>query len=169
MRFNRMTPTTLALVLSVLTVARAAHAAEVNVLCSVGLKAVMDALAPEFEKASKNKVVVKYDLAANLKKQIEGGAPFDLAVLTPAMIYDLIKTGRLAADSRTVIARSGLALAIRKGAKKPDVGTSDAFKRTLLHPRTRPSMLLRHHRNKVFCLCSVRWEAWSQGIYSRRG
>src|SRR5947209_3452432 len=99
---------------------RAASAAEVNVLCSVGLKAVMDALAPEFERATKHQVLVKYDLAATLKKQIEGGMPFDLAVLTPAMIDDLIKTGRLAGDSRTVIARSGLALAIRKGAKKPD-------------------------------------------------
>jgi molybdate transport system substrate-binding protein len=136
MRFNRMTLMTVALVLSVLAVARAAHAAEVNVLCSVGLKAVMDALAPAFEKASKNKVVVKYDLAANLKKQIEGGAPFDLAVLTPAMVDDLIKAGKLVADSRTVIARSGLALAIRKGAKKPDVSTSDAFKRTLLDAKS---------------------------------
>lgn len=137
MRFRRITSTTLALALLALTVhARAASAAEVNVLCSVGLKAVMDALAPEFEKASKNKVVVKYDLAATLKKQIEGGTPFDLAVLTPAMVDDLIKSGRLAADSRTVIARSGLALAIRKGAKKPDVSTADSFKRTLLDAKS---------------------------------
>ena len=137
MKSSRFTSGTLALALLLLAVhTRAANAAEVNVLCSVGLKAVMDALAPEFEKASKNKVVVKYDLAATLKKQIEGGAPFDLAVLTPGIIDDLIKAGKLAADSRTVIARSGLALAIRKGAKKPDVSTSDAFKRTLLDAKS---------------------------------
>jgi molybdate transport system substrate-binding protein len=96
----------------------------------------MEALAPEFERTTKNKVTVKYDLAATLKKEIEAGAPFDLAVLTPAMIDDLVKSGKLSADSRTVIARSGLALAIRKGAKKPDVSTSDAFKRTLLDAKS---------------------------------
>ena len=52
------------------------------------------------------------------------------------MVDDLIKSGKIAADSRVVIARSGLALAVRKGAKKPDVSTSDAFKRTLLNAKS---------------------------------
>ena len=122
-----------ALALAALTVqARAANAAEITVLCSVGLKAVMDELAPQFERATKHTVVVKYDLAAVLKRQIEGGAPFDLVVLTPAMLDNLIKQGKVAADSRAVVARSGLALAIREGAKKPDISSTDAFKRTLL-------------------------------------
>ena len=65
----RVTSRVLAAALFVLTVhAKAAAAADVNVLCSVGIKAVMEALAPEFERATKNKVTVKYDLAATLKK-----------------------------------------------------------------------------------------------------
>ena len=133
----RITSTVLAAALFVLAVhTKAASAADVNVLCSVGIKAVMEALVPEFERATKNNVVVKYDLAATLKKEIEGGAAFDLAVLTPAMVDDLIKGGKIAADSRAVIARSGLALAIRKGAQKPDVSSSDAFKRTLLNAKS---------------------------------
>jgi molybdate transport system substrate-binding protein len=132
----RIISTTLAAALFALAVHTKAAAADVNVLCSVGIKAVMEALAPEFERTTKNKVTVKYDLAATLKKEIEGGAPFDLAVLTPAMVDDLIKSGKIAGDSRAVIARSGLALAIRKGAKKPDVSSADAFKRTLLNAKS---------------------------------
>jgi len=116
----------------ILALSGAAQAAEIRVLCSNGLQAVMEDLAPKFEKATGNKVVVKYGLAAGFKQQIEGGEAFDLAVLTPPMIDDLIKQGKMAGDSRTVIARTGLGLMIRAGAKKPDVSTTDAFKRSLL-------------------------------------
>src|SRR5438552_5677815 len=109
-----------------------AEAAEIRVLCSNGLKAVMEDLAPQFERATGNKVVVEYGLAAGFKQQIEAGKPFDLAVLTPPLIDDLIKQGKMAADSRVVIARTGLGLMIRAGAHKPDVSTTEVFKRSLL-------------------------------------
>jgi len=108
-----------------------ARAVEIQVLCSNGLKAVMEDLAPKFERATGHKVVVKYGLAANFKQQIESGQTFDAAFLTPAAIDDLIKQGKVAADSRAVIARAGLGLMIRAGAKKPDVRTTDAFKKAL--------------------------------------
>ena len=106
--------------------------ADITVLCSNGLKAVMDDLAPQYEKASKEKVTVKYDLAANLKRRIEAGEAFDVAILTPAVTDDLIKQGKLAAASKTTIARSNLAVAIKAGSKKTDVSTTDGFKRVLL-------------------------------------
>jgi molybdate transport system substrate-binding protein len=109
-----------------------ANAAEIQVLCSNGLKAVMEDLAPQFEKATGHKVVVKFGLAAGFKQQIESGTVFDVAVLTPPMIDDLIKQGRMAADSRAVIARTGLGIMIRAGARKPDVRDTEAFKRSLL-------------------------------------
>jgi molybdate transport system substrate-binding protein len=80
----------------------------------------------------KKKVGVTYGLTANLRKQIESGESFDLAVLTPAAIDDLIKSGKIAGDSRTPLARTGLALAARAGSKKRDLSTVDAFKRVLL-------------------------------------
>ena len=106
--------------------------AEITVLCSNGLKAVMEDLAPQYEKASKDKVTVKYDLAANLKRRIEGGEAFDVAILTPAVTDDLIKQGKISAASKTTIARSNLAVAIRAGSKKVDISTADGFKRALL-------------------------------------
>jgi len=109
-----------------------ARAAEIHVVCSNGLKAVFEELAPQFEKASGNKVSVKFGLAAGFKQQIDAGEMFDLAILTPALVDDLIKSGKMAADSKTIIARSGLGIMVRKGAKKPDVRTADAFKKSLL-------------------------------------
>jgi len=110
----------------------AAQAAEVRVLCSNGLKAVMEDLAPQFEKATGNKVVVTFGLAAEFKQQIEAGQPFDVAVLTPPLIDDLIKQGKMAPDTRAVIARTGLGIMIRAGGRKPDVTTTEAFKHSLL-------------------------------------
>ena len=118
--------------LGALTVPHAANAAEIRVLCSVALKAVAEELFPQFEQSTKHKVVVQFALAATQKQKAESGEPFDLIVVTPAMLDDLIKQGKVAADTRTVVARSGLALAIKAGAPKPDIGTVDALKRTLL-------------------------------------
>jgi molybdate transport system substrate-binding protein len=118
--------------LLVLAQAASASAADIRVLCSNGLKAVFEELAPQFERASGHKVVVTYGLAAGFKQQIDSGTAFDLAVLTPALIDELIKSGKMAADSRTVIARTGLGVMIKAGARKPDVRTTDSFKKSLL-------------------------------------
>jgi len=111
---------------------RFAAAAEITVLCSNGLKAVVEELVPQFERATKNKVIVTYGLAASLKQRIEGGEPFDVAFVTPAVMDDLVAHGKVAGDTRTTIAKSGLAIAVRAGAAKKDVATVEAFKRALL-------------------------------------
>jgi molybdate transport system substrate-binding protein len=108
-----------------------ARAADITVLCSNGIRAVMQDLVPKFEKATGHKVVITYGLAAALKRQIDAGDPFDLAILTPQFIDDGIEKGRLVRESRTQLARAGMAMAIRKGAAKPDVATTEALKRTL--------------------------------------
>ena len=109
-----------------------ARADEIVVLCSNGIRTVMQELVPRFEKATGHKVVITYGLAAALKRQIDAGEPFDLAILTPQFIDDGIEKGRLVRESRTELARAGMAMAIRKGAAKPDVRTTEALKRTLL-------------------------------------
>jgi molybdate transport system substrate-binding protein len=116
--------------------ATGAAADEITVLCSNGLQAVVAELAPMFESATKHKVVVTYGLAAALKQRIEGGEAFDVAFLTPPAIDDLVAHGKVSAESRTPIARSGLALGMRAGAPRPDVGTVDAFKRALLQAKS---------------------------------
>ncbi len=110
----------------------AAAAAPLTVFSSNGFQAVMEDLAPKFERAKNRKVAVTYDLAATLRRRIEEGQAFDLAILTPAAIDDLVKAGRIAGDSRTELARAGLGLAGRAGARKPNIATSESFKQTLV-------------------------------------
>ena len=112
------------------------RAERITVLSSNGFKAVLRELAPQFEKASGHEVVISYSVSAELKKRIESGEPFDLVIVTPAQIDDLIKSGRVVADSRAPLARAGMALAIRKGAAKPDLRTVDALKAALIASRS---------------------------------
>jgi molybdate transport system substrate-binding protein len=132
MKNNWVVPVVVGFGLLMLAQVSVADAAEIKVLCSTGLKAVAEELVPQFERATEHKVVVQYGLAAVLKQRIEGGEPFDVAFVTPSVIDDLIAHGKIAADTRVVIARSGLAIAVRSGASKADIKTVEAFKRALL-------------------------------------
>ena len=123
-------------VLVFLAFAAPVRAAEINVLCSNGLKAVVDELVPKFEQKTGHKVVLKFEPSSQIQKRIEAGEAFDLTVMTAPLIDQEIKAGRLAAGSRTVIARSGLGLSIRAGAKKPDIKTVESFKQALLSAKS---------------------------------
>jgi molybdate transport system substrate-binding protein len=112
--------------------AAAAQAEEIRVLSSVGIKAVIDVLGPQFEQKTMHTVTTVFDLAAVLKTRIEGGEPFDVAILTAPLIDELVSKGKIAAATRTDVARVGLGLMIRAGAAKPDVSTVEAFRKTLV-------------------------------------
>ena len=106
MRFNGARLTAAILVtLAIGAHASIAGAAEIKVLCSNGIKAVMEELIPQFEQATKHRVRVTYGLSAALKRQIEAGEVFDLAVLTPALVDDLIKQGKVASASLATTVR----------------------------------------------------------------
>jgi molybdate transport system substrate-binding protein len=103
-----------------------------RVLCTNGLKTVMLDLAPEFERAIGTKAVITWGSANGLLQELEAGAGGDLAILTAEAIDGLIKEGKVVAGSRVDLARSGIGVAVRKGAPKPDIGSPDALRRALL-------------------------------------
>jgi molybdate transport system substrate-binding protein len=108
------------------------HAAEVKILTAGAMKAVVLELVPQFEKETGHKAVVDNDTAGGLAKRIEGGEAFDLAVITPGVIGDLAKKGKVVGDSRASVARVGVGVVVKEGAPSPDIGNVDAFKRTLI-------------------------------------
>jgi molybdate transport system substrate-binding protein len=114
-------------------VAASSSAADIHVLCSNGIRAVIEELRPRFEQQSGDKVLLTYEPSTQLKKRIDAGEAFDLTILTTTLIDEEITAGHLAADSRTMLARSGLGVSIRAGAKKPNVSTVNAFKNALLN------------------------------------
>jgi molybdate transport system substrate-binding protein len=110
----------------------AANSAELKVFGSRVTKMMMADVGPGFEQATGFKPVVVTDVAAVMKRRIEGGEPFDLAVLVDFQTDDLIKAGKLVADTRADIMKAGIGVAVKRGAPKPDIGTVESFKRTLL-------------------------------------
>ncbi len=114
----------------------AAHAAEIKLTCTHALKAVSLELVPQFERASGHKVTMRFDVVGSIKRQIEAGDVFDVACLSPAMVTDLTKQGKLALGKSADMARAGMGLAVRAGATRPDISTVDAVKRTLLNAKS---------------------------------
>lgn len=81
-------------------------------------------------------VTVKYGVASELKAEIERGAPCDVALLTEAVIDDLVSQGKLSAASRILVFKSGVGLAVRKGARLPPVRTAEELKRVLIEAKS---------------------------------
>jgi molybdate transport system substrate-binding protein len=109
-----------------------AQTGPMHVLASNGVKAVIDESKPQAEKAVGRPLVIEFDTSSSVKKRIEGGAAFDVAILTSDVIDDLAKSGKIAAANRAEIARCGIGIGVRAGAAKPDIHDLDALKKTLL-------------------------------------
>src|SRR5271163_2247119 len=119
----------------------AADAAEVRVMISGRLTAAYTALVPEFEKATGNKVLTAYGPSMGttvnaIPVRLERGEPADVLIMVGAALDDLIKQGKVVAESRVDLARSFIGVAVRAGAPKPDLSSVEAFKRALLAARS---------------------------------
>jgi molybdate transport system substrate-binding protein len=107
-----------------------------KILCSNGLKAVLLELLPAFERQIGKPVSVTWSSTNMLLDDIAKGATGDLTILTDEAINSLIKQGKVLAGSRVDLARSAIGIAVRSGARKPDIGNTAAFRRTLLDAKS---------------------------------
>ena len=113
----------------------AAEAAEVKVLCAGGIAPVVKELGAQFERASGHKLVIKVVSGPVVKREIDAGTAFDVAISLPDVIDAAIKDGKIVAATRANVARTGVGVIVRAGAPKPDIGSADAFKRALLNAK----------------------------------
>jgi len=107
-------------------------AAEINVLGVLGFRSVIEELGPRFEQATGHRLTVDLTTSGALIKRVEQGEMPDLVIMPDRSITRLMKDGRADAANVTRIARSGLGLAVRAGAPKPDISTPDAVRQVLL-------------------------------------
>jgi molybdate transport system substrate-binding protein len=108
------------------------QAAELRIFGSRVTKMVIDEIGPKFEQTTGYRPVVVTDVAAVMKRRIESGEAFDVAVLVDFQADDLVRSGKLVAATRANVMKAGIGVAVRRGADKPDISTTEAFKRTLL-------------------------------------
>ena len=93
-------------------------------LSTLALKGALDAAAPG--------LAAEFHATQALLKSIADGASPDVVILTKEGIDQLAAQGRVLDATRLELGRSGVGLAVRKGAPKPDIGSVDALKRSLL-------------------------------------
>ena len=109
-----------------------ANAAEIKVLSTQATEQAYRDLVPQFEKASGHKVTTIFTGTLDVQKRIAAGETYDLIIMAGPAIDDFIKAGRIVPGSRVDIARSGVGVAVKSGAPKPDISSTDAVKKTLL-------------------------------------
>lgn len=109
---------------------------EIKVFTTRAIATVLDKVGPEFERATGHKLSVTTDIAIKMVRRIQAGEPFDFLVAAPEQIDGLIRNGKITADTRTNLARSGIGVEVRAGARKPDISSVEAFKRALLNAKS---------------------------------
>lgn len=107
-------------------------AADLTVLSAGAMRSVLQALAPSFEGGAGRHLAVTYGTAGDVEKRLAAGEVFDVAIATKPRLDRLEAAGTIVRGSVAVIGRSPLALAVRHGAPKPDIGSVDAFKQAML-------------------------------------
>ena len=115
-----------------LTFPAAASAAELKIFASRAIATVLEKIGPQFEKDTGNKLNVITGLSGEFVPRINAGESFDILAVPPPLLDSMIKSGKLAADSKTLVLRSGNGILVRAGAPKPDVSTVEAFKKAVL-------------------------------------
>jgi molybdate transport system substrate-binding protein len=113
-----------------------AGAAEIKVLSAGAYKSVVVAIQPEFEKQTGHKLVIDNDTVGALTKRVEDGEAFDMIIVSPGAVDDLIKKGKAVTGTRQTLARVGIGVMVKEGAPKPDISTVDAFKKAVLDAKT---------------------------------
>ncbi len=126
---------TLAILIVLLAATAAARAAEINAFVSTAIKTVTDELLPPFERGNGYTIRASYAPSGALIPRFERGEPVDVFLTDSAAIDALIRQGKIVAG-RTDLARTGIGIAVRKGAPRPDVSSAEALRSALIAAKT---------------------------------
>jgi molybdate transport system substrate-binding protein len=125
-----------ALLSALLTVATV-RADEIKVVTSGGFTAAYLELVPQYESSTHNKLVTEFGPSMGtthnaIPIRLERGEAIDVVIMAAPALDDLIKQSKVRAGSRVDLVRSLIGMAVKAGAPRPDIGTVDALKHTLL-------------------------------------
>jgi molybdate transport system substrate-binding protein len=124
-----------------LSTAVTARAADIKVVTSGAFTAAYLELVPEYQRATHNELVTEFGPSMGtthnaIPVRLQRGEAIDVVIMAAPALDDLIKQGKVRADSRTELVRSKIGMAVKAGAPKPDISTVDALKRTLLSAKS---------------------------------
>ena len=109
---------------------------EIKVLSSSATTEASLELVPQFESASGHKVSTTWAGTTAIMQRMAAGESYDLVMISSSELDELIRQGKVVSGSRVDLAKSGIGVAVRAGAPKPDISSADALKKTLLAAKT---------------------------------
>jgi molybdate transport system substrate-binding protein len=124
-----------ALILAI-TMTSGAAAAEIKIFTSRAIATVLDKIGSEFERSTGNTLSVTTGFSPVFARQINAGEPFDVIISPPSTLDGLIGNGKVIAETRTKLVRSGYGVEVRAGAAKPDIASIETFKVALLNAKS---------------------------------
>jgi molybdate transport system substrate-binding protein len=110
----------------------AAGAAEIATLSTNAIRGPLLALAEEFRKQTGDEVRIRFDTSTSIARRMAGGESADVLVSTTAAVEQAIKEGKAIAGSRVHIGKVPVGVAIRRGARRPDLSSVEALKASLV-------------------------------------
>ena len=108
----------------------------ITVLSSLATREAYLELVPQFEAAGGHKVETTWAGTVNIMKRMADGEVFDLVISSSSSIKDLTEQKKIVAGSATNLSKTGIGIGVRKGAPKPDVSMTEAFRRTMLNVKS---------------------------------
>ena len=111
-------------------------AVELKIISSMATKAVLAELVDQYQRLSEHKVVAESVGGVDAARRVQAGEVVDAVVLAAAAIEQLIAAGHLVAGSRVDLVNSGVAVAVRAGAARPDIASEEAVKEAVLAARS---------------------------------
>lgn len=109
-----------------------ANAAEVKVISPGAMRSTIQEVAAAFAKATGNRVTIDYGTAGGVEQKVMSGERVDVVLVTKPRLDKLAAAGMVASNTVIVLGRSPIALAVKKGAPKPDISSVEAVKKALL-------------------------------------
>jgi molybdate transport system substrate-binding protein len=109
---------------------------EIDALVTMGVREVYHELMPQFEAASGHKIMTNWTGTVDLMKRMTAGETHDVIFVVSTAVDELIRLGKVVPGSRADLASSGIGIAVKAGAPRPDVSSAAALRRALLAATT---------------------------------
>ncbi|MFO1279453.1 MAG: substrate-binding domain-containing protein [Burkholderiaceae bacterium] len=108
----------------------------IRIISSMATRQLLTELLAAFGRQSPQPVQLESVGGVDAAKRVQAGEAFDIVALASDAIDKLIEAGHLAPHSRVDLVRSGVAVAVRASAPRPDIGSGEAVRRAVLAART---------------------------------
>ena len=109
---------------------------QIQLISSMAAKSFLADIAVQYERETGTRIALSAMGGVEVIRRLKAGEPTDAVVLSAEQIDQLVAEGRVLAGSRTDLVKSGIAVAVREGATRPDIGSQAAVRKAVLSAKS---------------------------------